>query len=70
MRKSSNRLRVNAQLINIEDGYHLWSARYDRDMDDVFAVQDEIAREVVEKLKVKFFGSIRVCQRRLADAMT
>ena len=56
VRKSGNRLRINAQLINIEDGYHLWSERYDRDMDDVFAVQDEIARTVVEKLKVKLLG--------------
>ena len=57
VRKAGNRLRVNAQLINAEDGYHLWSERYDRDMDDVFAVQDEIARMVVEKLKVKLLGA-------------
>ena len=56
VRKAGNRLRVTAQLINVSDGYHLWSERYDRDMDDVFAVQDEIARSVVEKLKVKLFG--------------
>ena len=56
VRKAGNRLSVNAQLINAEDGYHLWSERYDRDMDDVFAVQDEIARSVVEKLKVKLLG--------------
>ena len=53
VRKAGNRLRINAQLISTEDGYHLWSERYDRDMDDVFAVQDEIARAVVDKLKVK-----------------
>ena len=57
VRKAGNRLRINAQLINTEDGYHLWSERYDRDMDDVFAVQDEIARSVVEKLKVKLLGA-------------
>ena len=56
VRKAGNRLRINAQLINADDGYHLWSERYDRDMDDVFAVQDEIARTVVEKLKVKLLG--------------
>ena len=56
VRKAGNRLRINAQLINTDDGYHLWSKRYDRDMDDVFAVQDEIARSVVEKLKVKLLG--------------
>ena len=56
VRKAGNRLRINAQLINTGDGYHLWSERFDRDMDDVFAVQDEIARAVLEKLKVKLLG--------------
>ena len=56
VRKAGNRLRVTAQLINVGDGYHLWSERYDRDMDDVFAVQDEIAQAVVEKLKVNLLG--------------
>ena len=56
VRKAGNRLRINAQLINTQDGYHIWSERYDREMDDVFAVQDEIARSVVEKLKVKLLG--------------
>ena len=57
VRKAGNRLRVNAQLINTGDGYHLWSERYDRTMDDVFAVQDEIAQAVVNQLKVKLLGS-------------
>ena len=56
VRKAGNRLRVTTQLINVSDGYHLWSQRYDRDMDDVFAVQDEIAHSVVEKLKVRLLG--------------
>ena len=43
VRKAGNRLRVTAQLINVADGYHLWSERYDREMTDVFAIQDEIA---------------------------
>jgi serine/threonine-protein kinase len=51
VRKVRNRLRVTAQLVNAADGYHLWSQRYDRDLDDVFAVQDEIARAIVERLK-------------------
>ena len=51
VRKAGNRLRVTAQLIKVRDGYHAWSERYDRDLDDVFAVQDEITRTVVEKLK-------------------
>ena len=53
VRKAGSRLRINTQLINTADGYHLWSERYDRDMDDVFAVQDEIAQSVVDKLKVR-----------------
>ena len=56
VRTAGNRLRVTAQLINVSDGYHLWSERYDRDLEDVFAVQDDIARTVAEKLKVKLFG--------------
>ena len=57
VRKAGSRLRINAQLINVDDGYHLWSERYDRDMEDVFAVQDEIAHSVVEKLRVKLLGA-------------
>lgn len=53
VRKAPNRLRVTAQLINVRDGYHLWSERYDRDLDDVFVIQDEIARAIVENLQVK-----------------
>mgnify|MGYP003694707803 FL=1 len=48
VRKQGNRLRITAQLINVEDGYHLWSEKYDRDMDDIFAVQDEIALAITE----------------------
>ena len=59
VRKAGTRLRVTAQLINVGDGFHLWSERYDREMDDVFAVQDEIARAVVEKLKVQLLGEGR-----------
>ena len=53
VRKAGNRLRINVQLINTEDGYHLWSERYDRQMDDVFEVQDDIAQSVVKKLRVR-----------------
>ena len=56
VRRSGNRLRVAAQLINAADGYHLWSERFDRTMEDVFALQDEIARTVVEKLRVKLLN--------------
>ncbi len=52
VRKAGNRLRITAQLINVSDGYHLWSERYDRDLEDVFAVQDEIAESIVRALRV------------------
>jgi TolB-like protein len=52
VRKQGNRLRVTAQLVNVEDGFHLWSEKYDREMDDIFAVQDEIALAITEKLKI------------------
>jgi eukaryotic-like serine/threonine-protein kinase len=53
VRRAGNRIRVAAQLINAEDGYHLWSERYDREMADVFAVQDEIAQAIAGALQVK-----------------
>jgi TolB-like protein/Flp pilus assembly protein TadD len=52
VRKASDRLRVTAQLINVEDGYHLWSERYDSDMEDVFAIQDQIAQNIAAALEV------------------
>jgi adenylate cyclase len=52
VRKMGNRLRITAQLVNVADGYHLWSERYDREMQDVFAIQDEIAQAIVEALRV------------------
>ena len=52
VRKAGSRIRVTAQLINVEDGYHLWSARYDRELEDVFAIQDEIATTIADCLKV------------------
>jgi serine/threonine-protein kinase len=53
VRKAGNRLRVTAQLVNVADGYHLWSQKYDREMEDIFAIQDEISLTIVERLKVK-----------------
>ena len=53
VRKQGNRLRITAQLINVENGYHLWSEKFDRNMDDIFAIQDEIALAITEQLKVK-----------------
>ncbi|MFQ6116519.1 MAG: tetratricopeptide repeat protein, partial [bacterium] len=56
VRKAGNRLRITAQLINVADGYHLWSEKYDRDMADIFAIQDEISLAIVDKLKVHLLG--------------
>jgi TolB-like protein len=52
VRKSGNHLRVTAQLVRADNGYHLWSETYDRQLDDVFKTQDEIAGAVVKALKV------------------
>ena len=52
VRKSGNRLRITAQLIGVNDGYHLWSETYDRELTDVFAVQDEIAAAIVQALSL------------------
>lgn len=53
VRKAGERLRITAQLIKVEDGYHLWSQAYDRELTDIFAVQDEIAAAVVDALKLR-----------------
>lgn len=53
VRKAGNRVRITAQLINVENGYHIWSERYDRELDDIFAIQDEIAESIVKALRVK-----------------
>jgi TolB-like protein len=47
---------AGARLINSADGYHVWSERYDREMKDVFAIQDEIARSIAQRLQVSFEG--------------
>jgi TolB-like protein/Flp pilus assembly protein TadD len=52
VRKAGDRVRVTAQLVNAEDGYQLWSKRFDRDLSDVFAIQDEIAATIVSELQI------------------
>ena len=52
VQKSGNTLRITTQLVDVRSGYHLWSERFDRTLEDVFAIQDEIARNVVRALKV------------------
>jgi len=53
VRRAGNRVRITAQIVNAVDGYHLWSRTFDRELKDVFAVQDEVAGAVVEALRVK-----------------
>ena len=56
VRRSGNQLRISVQLVNTANGYYLWSERYDREMRDIFDVQDEITLAVIEALKLKLFG--------------
>lgn len=56
IRKADNRIRLTAQLINVEDGYHIWSQTFDRELDDVFAIQDEVASSIAEALVDSFAG--------------
>ncbi|HTR02552.1 MAG TPA: protein kinase [Thermoanaerobaculia bacterium] len=53
VRQAGQKLRITAQLVDVSSGYHVWSDRFDRDMRDVFAVQDEISRAIASALKVK-----------------
>jgi serine/threonine-protein kinase len=54
VRTAGTRLRITAQLIGVEDGFHIWSERYDREASDIFAIQDEITASIVEHLRVTF----------------
>jgi TolB-like protein/Tfp pilus assembly protein PilF len=57
VRKAGNQLRITAQLIKAEDGYHLWSETYNRSLDNIFAIQDEISAAVVDALKIELLGA-------------
>lgn len=63
VRRAGNRIRVTAQLINVADESHLWSERYDRELTDIFAIQDDISQAIANVLKVRFAGP----QRRAAN---
>lgn len=56
IRMAGKRVRIAVQLVDVRDGYHLWSETYDRVMDDIFAVQDDIAESVVEELRARLVG--------------
>jgi serine/threonine-protein kinase len=72
VRKIGNRIRIAAQLVNVDNGYQLWSETYDRQLEDVFAVQDEISRSIVDALKLKLGGdgSQLVAPAKSLDAYT
>ena len=58
VRKSGERLRITAQLVRADTGFHLWSQTYDRDARDIFAIQDDIAQAVVQQLKITLLGPV------------
>ena len=60
VRKSGDQLRITAQLVNVTDGYHLWSERFDREAEDIFTIQDEISLKIVDKLKVQTLSDERI----------
>jgi serine/threonine-protein kinase len=67
VRKSGSRLRVTAQLIKVADGFHLWSERYDREMTDIFALQDEVTQAIAAALQVRLSPEAAVPRRRTPD---
>lgn len=67
VRKSGQRIRITAQLISVKDGYHLWSETYDRDLTDIFAIQDEISAAIVAALKVHLTGEESTTGKREID---
>jgi tetratricopeptide (TPR) repeat protein len=64
VRRAGQRIRVTAELINAADGYQMWSERYDRVMEDVFAIQDDISRSIASKLEVKLSAGQKVVANR------
>jgi serine/threonine-protein kinase len=72
VRKIGNRIRIATQLVNVDNGYQLWSETYDRQLEDVFAVQDEISRSIVDALKLQLGGdaSQLVAPAKSLDAYT
>jgi len=59
IRKSKNRVRITAQLVNVKDGYHIWSEKYERSINDIFDIQDEISLAIVQNLKLKLLGDTK-----------
>src|SRR6185295_14669443 len=68
LRREGNRVRITAELVNTRNGFHLWSETYERELQGVFAVQDEITRSIVEALKVKLAVSLPAHEQRSTEA--
>ena len=68
LQREGNRVRITAELINTRNGFHLWSETYERELQGVFAVQDEITRSIVEALKIKLAVSLPVHEQRNTEA--
>jgi non-specific serine/threonine protein kinase len=70
IQKSGDRIRITAQLINIADGYHLWSEKYDRGLNDIFTIQDDISTAIVNALKLKLMPKEieKISERPIDDA--
>ena len=68
LRREGNRIRISAQLIDTRDGFHLWSETYERELQDVFAMQDEITRAIVNALKIKLAVALPVHKKPNTEA--
>jgi eukaryotic-like serine/threonine-protein kinase len=68
LRRDGNRVRITAELINARSGFHLWTETYDRELEDVFGLQDEITHAIVDALKVKLAVSLPVHEQRNTEA--
>jgi tetratricopeptide (TPR) repeat protein len=64
LQREGNRVRITAELVNTRRGFHVWTETYDRELGEVFALQDEITRSVVDALKIKLAGSLPAQQQR------
>jgi TolB-like protein/Flp pilus assembly protein TadD len=69
VRKAGNRMRISVQLVKVSDGYHLWSETYDRTLEDIFAVQDDIAQSVVKELRTTLLGGAADATAQVAAAV-
>src|SRR5207302_523245 len=68
LQRDGNRVRINAQLIDTRSGFHIWTETYDRELEGVFALQDEITRSLVEALKIKLAVSLPTHEQRNTEA--